>query len=208
MLSKGKNFKFVAYVYYSTNIIICVSNNNLSAIFVINHQICELMNSKRVLIWHRPSTDEKTFHPVAVHAWIEQGSQLDAALIQPKFCWRKSYEKEPHDRSVLTIRRFNAVDLLDISKIVAVRTSTYRGKYPYIKKKSSFVIEAFDQELLFEARDEIERDDIVDGMKLLVARLGSKIMIGDGRVLDEFFSPMGASVPGRIPSIVTDGLQV
>lgn len=165
------------------------------------------MNSKRVLIWHRPCTDEKTFHPIAVHAWIEQGSQLDTTLIQPKFCWRKTYEKEPHDRSVLTIHSFNAVDLLDMSKIIAVNKSTYRGKYPFMQRKNSFFIEAFDHELLFEARDEMERDDIVMGLKLLVARLGSKIMIGDGRVLDEFFSPLGATVPGRIPKVVTDYLQ-
>ncbi len=159
------------------------------------------MNSKRVLLWHRPSTVDKIFHPIAVHAWIELGSQLDTTLIQPKFCWRKSYEKELHDRSVLRIRRFNAVDLLDISKVVAVSKSIFRGKYPYMQRKSSYVIEAFGQELLFEARNETERDDIVEGLKLLVARLGSKIMMGDGRVLDEFFSPLGATVPGCTQTI-------
>ncbi len=152
-------------------------------------------------MWHRGSTEGATDPPVAVLSWIEHGSQLDSGLIQPKFCWRRSYSKEPHSKSVLKFSRYHGIDLLDISRIVAADNYIERIFYPFVKRRNSFVIEAFEEELIFEARDEAERDDIVEGLKLLVARLGSKIIMGDGRVLDEFFSPMGASVPGRIPSV-------
>ena len=118
------------------------------------------MNAKRLLVWHREATEDSTDPPIAVHAWIEHGSQLDSALIQPKFCWRKNYGKETHNNSILKLSsRYHAIDLLDISKIVPAEYYVARDQYPFVKRSCSFVIEAFDQEVVFEARDEIERDD-------------------------------------------------
>lgn len=161
------------------------------------------MNSNRMLVWHRKSTESKTYPPVAVRVWIEQGCQLDSALIHPKFCWRNIHSKQEHDRSILLISRYDAIDLLDVSRILQVDEDIDRAKYPYVKKSRCFVIEAFDQEICLEARDEMERDDLVERLKLLVSRLGSKIISGDGTVLEEFFSPM-AFVEGKVPSIFED----
>lgn len=162
------------------------------------------MQTKRLLVWHRKTNRKTSKAPVAVHTWIEHGSQLESILIQPKFCWRKTHGKESQERSILNISDYHSVDLLDISRIVPADHYVDRVKYPFVKRSSSFLIEAFDQELVFEARDEIARDNVVEGLKLLVARLGSKIILGDGRVLDEFFSPMGAYVPGKKPPIFTE----
>jgi len=41
--------------------------------------------------------------------------------------------------------------------------------------------------MLFEAGSEVERDRLAYALKLAVARLGSKIIVGDAGVFDEFF---------------------
>ena len=52
-----------------------------------------------------------------------------------------------------------------------------RMKYPFAKRSCSFVIQSFTKEMVFEAVCETERNDIVDGLKMMVARLGSKIQV-------------------------------
>jgi len=161
-----------------------------------------LMNSRKTLIWH---TSEGTTQ-LAVKAWIEPGSQLQSVLIQPKFMWQQTLGKNNRkaERRVLNTRVFHSLDLLDITKIVATEQID-RMKYPFAKRSCSFVVQSFTKEMVFEAVCETERNDIVDGLKMMVARLGSKILVGDGQVLNEFFTPIGASVPGDIPSFITEG---
>jgi len=161
-----------------------------------------LMNSRKTLIWH--TTEDNT--QLAVKAWIEPGSQLQSVLIQPKFMWQQTLGKNNRktERRVLNTRVFHSLDLLDITKIVATEQID-RMKYPFAKRSCSFVVQSFTKEMVFEAVCETERNDIVDGLKMMVARLGSKILVGDGQVLNEFFTPIGASVPGDIPSFITEG---
>lgn len=167
------------------------------------------MTAKRLLVWHKDTTLKPTVTSIAVHAWIEHGTQLHSALVQPKLCWREVYTKDCKSKGELqTVFTFHAVDLLDISKIIPMNEVLDRSKHPFVKRRSSFLVEAFGgcQEMIFEARDEAERDDIVEGLKLVVSRLGSKIMVGDSSVLTEFFTPLG-SVPGNIPTIITGGID-
>lgn len=161
-----------------------------------------LMNSRKTLVWH----GNKDNSQVAVKAWIEPGSQLQSVLIQPKFMWQQTLGsgKRTTERRVLNKRIFHSVDLLDITKIVATERID-RKKYPFAKRSCSFVVQSFVREMVFEAVCEAERDDIVDGLKMMVARLGSKILVGDGQVLNEFFTPMGASVPGDLPTFASEG---
>ena len=165
------------------------------------------MTTKRIMVWHKESKLSASEPPVAVHAWIEYGSQLHSALIQPKFCWQEANRKETQIKSVFkNSLNFHAVDLLDISKVMPMENIIDRDRHPFAKLNSSFLIEAFGgcQQMVFEARDEGERDDIIEGLKLIVARLGSKIIVGDSSVLNEFFTPLGGiSVPGAVPSILT-----
>ena len=199
-----------------------VSNLNELLLFysILFYQICETMATKRLLVWHNKqsnnninnnnnninnNTNDSMEAPVAVHAWLEQGSNISSALLQPKFCWQEVNYKENLDKSSLLRKTFSfhTVELLDISKIIPLdRCYVDRDMLPFVKNNTSFIIEAFggSMSMVFEARDEEERDDIVNGLKMAVARLGSKIIIGDSSVLDEFFSPLG-SVPGTIPSI-------
>ena len=89
------------------------------------------------------------------------------------------------------------MDLLDISRILAPRTID-RKLHPLAKQKCSLTIETFDHNLLFEARDVNDRAIMVQGLKGLVSRLASKIIVGDEDVFDEYFQPFGA-VPGEAP---------
>jgi hypothetical protein len=74
--------------------------------------------------------------------------------------------------------------------------------HPLAKKRCSFVIEASNVKYLFQAKDEIERDRIIYGLKVTISRLGSKIIMGDPNVFDEFFTPKGNEVPGDMPSLL------
>lgn len=165
------------------------------------------MTTKRLLVWHRQSFDSKD-HPVAVHMWIEHGSQLHSILVQPKLCWREICHEKCERDGLTAAFSYHAVDLLDISKILPLDVDLDRARHPFAKGRYSFLVEAFGgcQQMVFEARNAVERDNIIEGLKLIVSRLGSKIMVGDSSVLKEFFSPLG-SVPGNIPSIITGGID-
>ena len=67
------------------------------------------------------------------------------------------------------------------------------------------MIQAYDKEMIFEAESANERDVFIEGLKILVARLGSKIIVGDKDVLEEFFTPASSSVPGQVPDILIEG---
>mmetsp|Transcript_20466 Transcript_20466/g.30740 ORF Transcript_20466/g.30740 Transcript_20466/m.30740 type:complete len:629 (+) Transcript_20466:46-1932(+) len=177
---------------------------------LIDEEMCEdivfeQLTTRRLMVWHQEANQNSCEPPVAIHAWIETGTQLNTTLIQPKFCWQEAYTRKPDKKSVLqNALTFHAVDLLDISKIIPVDGIVTRDRYPFVKRNSCFLIEAFggSHSMVFEARDETERQDIIDGLKLVVSRLGSKIIVGDGTVLNEFFTPFGAQVPGDIPLVL------
>lgn len=161
------------------------------------------MGTKILLVWHRPSHSEPS--PTAVHAWIEHGSYIQAGLIQPKLMWQEScaIEQKNKDRSVLNTMAFHTIDLLDISKVVPLNRVD-RDVYPFAKKTCCFIIHAYERQMLFEAGSTAERDEFIEGLKILVARLGSKIIVGDRDVLEEFFTPASSAVPGKVPDIVSD----
>jgi len=84
------------------------------------------------------------------------------------------------------------IELLDIVRVLKP-DSIDRDEYPFAKLKNSFILHssAEEQVFLFECTSEQERDRFVHGLKLLVARLASKIIVGDEKVFDEFFTPWG-----------------
>jgi len=186
----------------STTSLNSTASENIYAASFTN--MCDLMNTRKILVWHGNENDS----PVAVKAWVELGTQLQTALIQPKFMWHGTLGKDKHEveRRVLNKLTFHSLELLDITKVVPTEHIN-RKRYPFAKRSHSFLIQAFSKEMLFEAISEKERDDIVDGLKMTVARLGSKILVGDGRVLNEFFTPTGASVPGEPPCLAMEWSQ-
>lgn len=70
-------------------------------------------------------------------------------------------------------------------------TEIDRSIYPYAKAHLAFMIKSHDGNLyLFEAQSKRERDWFVRGLKLVVARLASMIIVGDQHMMfSEFFSP-------------------
>lgn len=91
------------------------------------------------------------------------------------------------------IRAPESVELLNIVRIVVPATID-REMHPFVKKDCAFVIVTNDeQETLFELATKDERDKFVFAFKIMVARLASKIIVGDKDVFDEFFTPLAAT---------------
>jgi hypothetical protein len=56
---------------------------------------------------------------------------------------------------------------------------------------------------LFAAQSAGERDRIVYGLKLVIARLASLLMLRDIRAAEEFFGATVNNVPGEAPAIIS-----
>jgi hypothetical protein len=159
------------------------------------------MNERFTLVLHRSVKPHTRFkgRPQAMKVWIERGQQLQAGIIQPKLVWRpvQDYE-EGSQRLGLSTPCLESVELLDISRVVEVNRID-RKLYPLAKGKSCFLLGSLDRQMMFEASCESERDRIVHRMKLLVARFGSKVIVRDLSVMDEFFTSFEKAVPGEAP---------
>mmetsp|Transcript_24167 Transcript_24167/g.37262 ORF Transcript_24167/g.37262 Transcript_24167/m.37262 type:complete len:785 (+) Transcript_24167:429-2783(+) len=175
---------------------------NPNNLYQVELLIKETINRCMVLIWHpTPSKGRSTVAPVRVKAWVELGTQLRTRLVQPKFVWKIMTEEEIQGtKSCVSNKGLQKTELLDILRVLEVNEID-RKKYPFAKKCSSLMIETLTQTLFFEAESAVARDKLVVGLKLVIARLGSKIVTGDESVFDEFFSPFGNVDPGRPPSM-------
>lgn len=159
------------------------------------------MNEKLTLVWHRSAKPDAKSKgtPQGMIIWIERGQQLNSGLIQPKLVWRpvRKHEKDTQ-RLGLSSPSLESLELLDISRVLEVNRID-RKLYPFAKRKSCFLVESLDRKMMFEASSEAERDRIVNGLKLTVARFASKIIVQDRQVLDEFFTSFLSAVPGEAP---------
>lgn len=73
-------------------------------------------------------------------------------------------------------------------------TTLDRTMYPFAKIDRTFTILSHTNEnFVFEAATTEERDWLVHGLKLVVARLASMIIVGDEHMFVEFFSPWADS---------------
>lgn len=145
----------------------------------------ELMNEKLRLILHPSKGSISTAAPQAVSVWIEHGRRVRDELVSPKFVWKslhKSNRKVSYQRSEVS-----SVDILDIDRILPVEKLN-RSKHPFAKTRNSFLMRTIHGEtLMFEASSASERDRLVHSIKLMVARLGSMLVVQDDTVLEEFF---------------------
>jgi hypothetical protein len=147
----------------------------------------ELMNEKLRLILH-PSKSKgsiSTAAPQAVSVWIEHGRRVRNELVSPKFVWKslhKSNHKVSYQRSEVS-----SVDILDIDRILPVEKLN-RSRHPFAKTRHTFLMRSIHGEaFMFEASSASERDRLVHSIKLMVARLGSMLVVQDDNVLEEFF---------------------
>lgn len=116
--------------------------------------------------------------------------------------WQETFGRDKKEnRTILSSRDLHSVDLLDISKVIPFKNCN-RLLYPFAKKETTFIIGYDDFKLVFEAENQETRDFLIDSLKFTIARLGSMIITEDRNVMDEFFSPVGYSVPGTIPQIL------
>ena len=123
------------------------------------------------------------------------GSRLYNRVIQPKFMWRESYQPDllNHKRLGLSGRSPHSLDLLNMIRILKP-TTLDRTFYPFAKIDRTFTILSHTNEnFVFEAASMEERDWLVHGLKLVVARLASMIIVGDEHMFVEFFSPWANS---------------
>ena len=163
------------------------------------------MNERFTLIWHPYLTNTKqnpNFSPIGIKAWIERGQRLRKTLIQPKICWQQVSLSDPKGILRDKTKKLHHVDLLDITRVLEV-TKIDRRQYPFAPVKKCLMIHTLDEKIMFEAGSESERNRLVHSLKLTVARLGSKIIVEDPAVFDEFFST-GNDVPGEAPVWVKD----
>eukprot|EP00978_Attheya_sp_CCMP212_P002208 scaffold4515_cov42-Attheya_sp.AAC.3 len=168
---------------------------------LIKKSVQNAIHKRTTLVWHRQADSSgKPHHPLAVTAWIEPGSQLRTGLLQPKLMW-KPIETDSFDQSMLGLQNLNFehVELMNISRVLSEGIHIDRNKFPLAKQACSFYLETVDETFLFEAGCPEAKDEFGQDIKLLVARLGSKVLTGDETLFDEFFSHQFAS-PGEIPT--------
>jgi hypothetical protein len=151
------------------------------------------MNNERwTLMWHPTQTvDTPRRSPLCVKVWIESGVYLnDGTFLLPKLTWYKAAGGS--DMALQTL------DLLDICRIYPLRTVN-RTRHPFALSQKSLAIETPTDTFVFQAQTTEERDRMVYGLKLVVARLASLLMLRDIRAAEEFFGAISNGVPGAAP---------
>jgi hypothetical protein len=158
-----------------------------------------MKNEKMTLIWHPTQTREASNRPpVCVKVWIETGVYLlDGSFLLPKLTWIPLHEGDLQTK-VLNVGKEcpERLDLLDVCRVREC-ANVDRTQHPFARADRSFSIHTPDEVFLFEAQCSEERNRIVNGLKLVIARLASLLMMRDVRAVDEFFG--GGAVPGEAP---------
>ncbi|KAL3912516.1 MAG: hypothetical protein SGILL_006848 [Bacillariaceae sp.] len=159
-------------------------------------------NEKFTLMWHPTQTNSEsddlpTF--VCVKMWVEAGVYLvDGTFLLPKLTWLPVHESNLHARILNTSGDSpGSLDLLDVCRVKECETID-RDLYPFAHVDRSFMIQTQSGKHLFEAQSKQERGRVVNGLKLVIARLASLLMLRDIRAVDEFFGGNN-NVPGEAP---------
>lgn len=151
------------------------------------------------LLWHpKPTSDKPQPKPRCVNTWIERGTYLiNQSFIHPKLMWKPAYEPDLATKRQINVEA-EQIDLLHVSRINDVE-QVDRRRYPFARCRRCFIVETRSDAYLFEAGSATEKENLVFGLKLLVARLASLLMVRDFRAIEEFFEPIDIGVPGAAP---------
>lgn len=158
-----------------------------------------LKNQRLTLMWHPEQTEKNQNHsPVCVKVWIESGIYLvDGTFLLPKLTWLPIHEGNANSFVMnASSQTPEALDMLDVCRVRECETID-RDVYPFASVERSFIIQTQSAVTLFETRSKQDRNHMVNGLKLVIARLASLLMLRDLRAVDEFFG--GNSVPGEAP---------
>ncbi|KAL3941967.1 MAG: hypothetical protein SGBAC_003769 [Bacillariaceae sp.] len=159
-----------------------------------------LKNQKLTLVWHPEQTDDSPNQaPVCVKVWIESGIYLvDGTFLLPKLTWLPVHEANAASFVMnAAIQNPEALDMLDVCRVKECDFID-RKLYPYADLNRSFMVQTQSGTTLFETRSRHERGHLVNGLKLVIARLASLLMLRDLRAVEEFFGG-SSSVPGEAP---------
>ena len=156
-----------------------------------------MTNERLILMWHPTQSKENPNRsPICVKAWIESGVYLvDGTFLLPKLSWTKASEDD-NNKGQQPKQALKKFDLLEVCRICPTERID-RKKHPFALASKSFYIETGSDVYLMEAQNGEERDRIVYGLKLVIARLASLLMLRDMRAADEFFGL--STVPGEAP---------
>ena len=160
--------------------------------------IDELVHDTMNLILHPDVSDlagKSSSAPSSQRVWVELGSRVQGQIIQPKLVWRTAHQKTRGKKGCASNadEPTTSIDILDISRVREL-SGAERKHYPLANRRTSFVIATSDHlTYIFEAKDTQEKDRITLGLKLLVARLASLIIVGDQRLFADFFYPDSAA---------------
>eukprot|EP00934_Nitzschia_sp_Nitz4_P005974 Nitzschia sp. Nitz4//scaffold3_size479765//43810//46457//NITZ4_000017-RA/size479765-augustus-gene-0.1-mRNA-1//1//CDS//3329550509//5964//frame0 len=159
-----------------------------------------MKNEQMTLMWH-PAQSESIPNraPFCVKVWIESGIYLiDGTFLLPKLTWVPLFEESLRSKVLnVTLSNPGAIDLLDVCRVRECNRID-RNIHPFAKVDCSFIVQTQKETQIFEAQSREERKRIVNGLRLVIARLASLLMLRDLRAVDEFFG--GNSVPGEAPS--------
>mmetsp|Transcript_26362 Transcript_26362/g.37143 ORF Transcript_26362/g.37143 Transcript_26362/m.37143 type:complete len:774 (+) Transcript_26362:174-2495(+) len=166
----------------------------------------EIKSETMHLLWHPTQTSwDPNRPPACVNFWVERGMCLNNNIcVQPKLMWSVTHERNLHARE-LNMSAEGAPDFIELLGINGVLKGQPidRRAHPFACKQKCFLIETRNQVFLFEAQTVAERDQIVIGLRLLVARLVSMVMVKDQRVVKEYFGSAADEVPGEAPEWAT-----
>jgi len=141
---------------------------------------------------------------LCVKLWIEAGvCLLDGTFVLPKLSWTRVIDKTEGEMGAKSSRRLapsepQNLDLLDICRVFAVEKID-RVLHPFADARKSFFVETQSESFVFEALTAEERNRIVYGLKLVIARLASMLMLRDARAAEEFFGAVVPTIPGEAP---------
>mmetsp|Transcript_32893 Transcript_32893/g.49640 ORF Transcript_32893/g.49640 Transcript_32893/m.49640 type:complete len:767 (+) Transcript_32893:231-2531(+) len=156
------------------------------------------------LLWHpNPTNEDPLPTPLCVQAWIERGTYLmNQNYVQPKFMWKTAFEGE-----LATKRKINLdiekIGLLEIARIDGSPKDIDRTIFPFAHRPSCFVIKTKTNYFLFQTQSATEQAHMVFGLKLVVARLASLLIVRHMAAVEEFFEPNDSTVPGKVPGCIS-----
>jgi hypothetical protein len=165
----------------------------------------EIAIGKISLVFHGEShktglraSNPRGTNPTSVRAWFEVGRRLGTVVVQPKLVWCPTYQpqsasNEGNKRYWAMPKSLQSLDLLSMVRVLQP-TRLDRDLFPYARLTRTFQIISQDHRIfVFEASGRSECERFVTGLKLMVARLASIVIVRDETMLHEFFSPWAHS---------------
>jgi hypothetical protein len=144
-----------------------------------------MFNDQFLLVVHPHTTGAHRSY--GVQAWLERGQQLKNQVMPPKLVWKRTCDETR--QAAPTSSLATSMSLLDIVRILEAEHLVAAGEKPRNLARTCHTIhiQTLDESFWVEAESREERDRLVHGLKCVVARLASMLLLSDERLLDEFF---------------------